>query len=68
MRIDLLELADSHVQRELAVEDDLPSGRRERVLLTVWVAPADSRTTEYAAVRVAGIALLERALEALRRA
>jgi hypothetical protein len=40
---------------------------REKVLLTLWLPINDSRRATNAAARVAGIALLERALEALRR-
>lgn len=56
------------LQREIAIEGESPSGHRERVTLVVWATASDSRASLNAASRVAGIALLERALEALRRA
>ncbi|MDQ6679626.1 MAG: hypothetical protein M3Y67_01500 [Pseudomonadota bacterium] len=67
MAINFSNLVDGRVQRQLALEDDV-AGHRECVVLTVWVAAHESSNASSHEIRVAGIALLERALETLRRA
>ena len=56
------------MQKEFTLQDETPTGHFERVSLTVWIQDFDSRTATNDAARAAGISLLERALEALRRA
>jgi hypothetical protein len=53
-------------ERELEVTETLPNGLAQSVKVVVWVTADDSSKRKSALAKEAGIALLERALAALR--
>lgn len=68
MKIDLFEpmLVDGLTSREVTLTEDFADGLTQRVVATVWITPDDSGKAMAAASKTAAIALLERALAALR--